>query len=56
MIGSILLANKKILVSSFAGFIVSNLVLALIEQGEPMTIVGLDIINDREDEREFRFG
>lgn len=39
-------AGKTILVTGSAGFIGSNLVLKLLRSGEPMTIVGLDNIND----------
>lgn len=38
--------NKVILVTGAAGFIGSNLVMELIRKGTPMTIVGLDNLND----------
>ena len=40
------LNDKKILVTGAAGFIGANLVMKLIKTGEPMTIVGLDNMND----------
>lgn len=40
------LKNKTILVTGAAGFIGANLVLALMKTGQPMTIVGLDNLND----------
>ena len=40
------LNNKKILITGSAGFIGANLVQALMRAGEPMTIVGLDNVND----------
>ena len=40
------LKDKKILVTGAAGFIGANLVMKLIKTGEPMTIVGLDNMND----------
>ena len=40
------LNNKTLLVTGAAGFIGSNLVLELIRMGQPMTIVGLDNLND----------
>ena len=40
------LKNKTILVTGSAGFIGSNLVLKLLKINEPMTIVGLDNLND----------
>ena len=40
------LVNKTILVTGSAGFIGSNLVLRLMETSEPITIVGLDNVND----------
>lgn len=40
------LKNKTILVTGSAGFIGSNLVLKLLQTSEPMTIVGLDNLND----------
>ena len=41
-----LLKNKTILISGSAGFIGCNLVLKLLKTNEPMTIVGLDNLND----------
>ncbi len=40
------LKNKTILITGAAGFIGANLVMKLIETSEPMTIVGLDNMND----------
>ena len=40
------LNNKKILITGSSGFIGANLVQALMRAGEPMTIVGLDNVND----------
>ena len=40
------LKNKTILITGAAGFIGANLVMKLIETGEPMTLVGLDNMND----------
>ena len=40
------LKNKAILVTGAAGFIGANLVLALLRTAEPMTIIGLDCMND----------
>ena len=40
------LNNKTMLITGSAGFIGSNLVMALIRMGSPMTIVGLDNLND----------
>lgn len=40
------LAHKTILVTGSAGFIGSNLVLALLKEQQPMTIIGLDNVND----------
>ncbi len=53
---SIELKNKTILVTGAAGFIGANLVTKLIEKKEPMTIIGLDNINDYYDVsiKEFR--
>ena len=50
------LKNKTILVTGAAGFIGANLVTKLIETKEPMTIVGLDNVNDYYDVsiKEFR--
>lgn len=52
----ITLTNKTILITGAAGFIGANLVMKLIESGEPMTIVGLDNMNDYYDVslKEFR--
>ena len=38
--------NNNILITGSAGFIGSNLVLRLLESGEPITVVGLDNVND----------
>ena len=38
--------KKKILITGSAGFIGSNLVLRLMETNEPITVVGLDNVND----------
>ena len=46
MPNNILFNNKKILVTGAAGFIGANLVLELIRMHVPMTIVGLDNVND----------
>ena len=43
---NITLQNKTILITGAAGFIGSNLVLALLRSGEAVTIVGLDNLND----------
>ena len=40
------LKNKTILITGAAGFIGANLVMRLIETKEPMTLVGLDNMND----------
>ena len=40
------LANKSILITGAAGFIGVNLVTELMKSGEPMTLVGLDNMND----------
>ena len=40
------LKNKTILVTGAAGFIGANLVTKLIDKKEPMTIIGLDNVND----------
>lgn len=46
MFCNISLSNKKVFVTGSAGFIGSNLVLRLMETSEPITVVGLDNIND----------
>lgn len=46
MLNNFLLQNKKLLLTGSAGFIGANLVEALIKQNIPMTIVGLDNVND----------
>ena len=43
---NISLSNKTILITGVAGFVGANLVLAQLRSGEPMTIVGLDSMND----------
>ena len=50
------LKNKTVLITGAAGFIGANLVMKLIESGEPMTLVGLDNMNDYYDVslREYR--
>ena len=40
------LKNKTILITGAAGFIGANLVMKLIKNGEPMTLIGLDNMND----------
>lgn len=40
------LRDKRILVTGAAGFIGANLVMALMKNGEPMTVIGLDNMND----------
>lgn len=40
------LTNAAVLVTGAAGFIGANLVMKLMETGEPMTVVGLDNMND----------
>ena len=40
------LANKTILITGAAGFIGANLATVLMKSGEPMTLVGLDNMND----------
>ena len=46
MYNNILLLNKKILITGAAGFIGANLVLRLLKSNEPITVVGLDNMND----------
>ena len=46
VLNNIELKNKTILITGAAGFIGANLVMKLIETSEPMTIVGLDNMND----------
>lgn len=50
------LKNKTILVTGAAGFIGANLVAKLVERKEPMTVIGLDNVNDYYDVsiKEFR--
>lgn len=43
---NVILTNKVVFVTGAAGFIGSNLVLALLRSGEAVTIVGLDNLND----------
>ena len=43
---NIQLKDKCILVTGAAGFIGANLVMALLKMPEPMTIIGLDNVND----------
>ena len=43
---NISLNSKTILITGTTGFIGSNLVLSLMKEGEPMTIVGMDNMND----------
>ena len=43
---NIQLKNKCILVTGAAGFIGANLIMALLKMPEPLTIVGLDSVND----------
>ena len=43
---NIVMNHKTILITGAAGFIGSNLVMELIKMGKPMTIVGLDNVND----------
>ena len=43
---SIQLKNKTILITGAAGFIGANLVMKLMQSDEPMTLIGLDIMND----------
>lgn len=40
------LSNKTIFITGAAGFIGANLVIKLIKSGEPMTLIGLDNMND----------
>ena len=40
------LKHKRILITGAAGFIGANLVTALMKSGEPMTLIGLDNMND----------
>ncbi|MBQ3331717.1 MAG: NAD-dependent epimerase/dehydratase family protein [Ruminococcus sp.] len=46
MKNNLILANKTILITGAAGFIGANLTLALVRSGEPMTLIGLDNMND----------
>ena len=46
MFNNISLHNKKILITGSAGFIGSNLTLHLMSAAEPLTVVGLDNMND----------
>ena len=46
LIPNVTLAGKKILVTGAAGFIGTNLVMELLRSVEPVTIVGLDSMND----------
>ena len=40
------LINRTILITGSSGFIGANLVQSLIKQGVPMTVIGLDNVND----------
>ena len=46
LLSTICCDNRKILITGSAGFIGSNLVLRLMESTEPVTVVGLDSMND----------
>ena len=52
------LKNKTILITGAAGFIGANLVMVLMKSGEPLTLVGLDDMNDYYDVslKEYRLG
>ena len=42
----VLITNKKIFITGAAGFIGSNLVIELLNTQSPLTIIGIDSLND----------
>ena len=43
---NVILRNKTVLITGAAGFIGSNLVLELLKTVEPVTVIGIDNMND----------